>query len=106
MNDPEIVQLFYKIAEIAAIISGVGATIYRLGGMAKEFRMMGKFQADQIDEMKTTLKELANQNIRLNIFEERQMLQGKRLDRIETSMTEVLFSRRGFKESYTPIDPA
>lgn len=76
--------------EVAALVISVGGILFRLGGMTKEFRLIGQQQAAEIKDLKEAVKEfgkvlvtLAQQDGRMQLIEERQLAEGRRLDNLD-----------------------
>ena len=47
-----------RVGQFLMYIIGIGAVLYRMGGMSKKFEMQGEQQAKQIDELEKAILEL------------------------------------------------
>jgi hypothetical protein len=81
------------IIEAFTLISSGGFILFRIGQMTQKFELIGRQQAKEISELKENIEKLnemlvqmANQNGRINVMEERQMMTIKRLDEISTRL--------------------
>ena len=77
----------YRLAEVGGflitlltVIIGGGKIFYRMGKMAERFEFIGARQAEEITELKDNVKELIKRDKRLDLVEQRQLLEGKRMD--------------------------
>lgn len=89
MPFPAEVDTALKLIEIVSIVLGGGALFYRTGRMTMKFEQIGEQQSKEIGDIKETLKALAATAGRFDRVEERQLLQGKRLDRLESKIDAV-----------------
>jgi len=77
----------YRLGEFLVLGSGVAAAIMRSGKVLQRFEDIAVQQTKEITELKTDVKELskvvidlARQDGRINLIEERSILTGKRVD--------------------------
>jgi predicted transcriptional regulator len=80
----------YRISELVLVLIGIGGILYRLGRMTEKFEQIGKQQASEISDLKDAVKELVKSNARLERMEERQLSEGKRLDRLEARINQYV----------------
>lgn len=78
-------ESIYRAAELLAVIIGVAGILYRLGRMTERFEQIGTQQAKEITELKDTVKDLVKSNIRMERIEERQLMEGQRIDAMENT---------------------
>jgi regulator of replication initiation timing len=72
----------YRFAEFLLVVIGIGGILYRLGRMTEKFEQVGQQQAQEISELKNSVKELVKTNVRLERIEERQLSEGRRVDEL------------------------
>ncbi len=107
MTPVELTDFFLKLATLAAILGGGGITIYKMGRMTQRFELIGIQQSKEITELKTGMAKvegvliaLANQNGRIDRVEDRQGMQGQRIDALS-----VRFNALIDKGMLRPVDP-
>lgn len=82
-------ETIYRIAEFGMFLIAVAGILYRLGGMAERFELIGRQQAEEIKELKDSVKEIqrvvttqALTTQRLDTLDARALSEGKRLDKL------------------------
>lgn len=83
------------IIEVTALLISVGGILFRLGGMTKEFRLIGLQQAVEIGELKKQIEKLGEVLIkqveadgRMRLMEERQLAEGRRIDSYQAAISD------------------
>lgn len=85
------------IIEMLALSISVGTILFKMGGMAKEFRLIGLQQAAEITELKMQVEKLSEILIeqvraegRMHLIEERQLAEGRRIDQYQAAITDQI----------------
>jgi hypothetical protein len=80
--------------EVTALLISVGGILFKLGGMTKEFRLIGLQQAAEISDLKVQIEKLgevlieqAKADGRMRLMEERQLAEGKRIDTYQAAIS-------------------
>lgn len=75
-------ETIFRASEIIVVILGIGGILFRIGKMTERFELIGRQQACEIQELKESVKELIKTNSRMDRLEERQLMEGKRVDEL------------------------
>lgn len=78
-----------KVAELLVFAGGIAAGLYRMGTMTARFEVIGKQQANEIGELKTTTKELIKSQARIEELVVSRAVQTQRLDNLDQRLNVV-----------------
>lgn len=90
-------DLLYKLAEFGILGSGVVVAILRTGKVLQKFEGIAERQTAEITDLKVDVKDLSKvivENIKLNgrldLYEQRQLAEGRRLDELAKDIRQVI----------------
>lgn len=83
------------VIEVLALLISAGTILFKMGGMTKEFRLIGLQQAAEITDLKLQIEKLGDILIeqvkadgRMRLMEERQLAEGRRIDSYQSAITD------------------
>lgn len=83
--------------EVLTLLISAGTILFKMGGMTKEFRLIGLQQAAEITDLKLQVEKLGEILIeqvkadgRMRLMEERQLAEGRRIDQYQGAITDQM----------------
>lgn len=76
----ESINSLIELAKLIGMAFAAGTIVFKMGAMTQKFELIGRQQAKEISELKATVEKLADNSQQVQVFDERLLAQGKRMD--------------------------
>ena len=96
MSITDNIDIVYKVGELIVVATGITVAMVRTGRIIQKFEGIAERQTAEITDLKADVKELSTLIIqltklsgRLDLFEQRSVAEGRRIDELSTDIRQL-----------------